>query len=75
MAFLRYTHPVRRSRLSNSFYRNSSSLAARGWSHPPSSTDAADDEVARLAASPRRTLTLADLLKYVESEGNVSISS
>ena len=35
------------------------------WSHPPSSASISDDEIYRLAAKPRRPLTLADLVKYV----------
>lgn len=42
-----------------------SSLAARTWSYPPPADNVANDEVAKLAASPRRPLTLTDLLKYV----------
>lgn len=33
--------------------------------HPPSFANGANDEVARLAATRRRPLTLADLLKWV----------
>jgi hypothetical protein len=34
------------------------------WSHPPSTAEIADDEVSRIAASPMRALTLADLVRY-----------
>ena len=34
------------------------------WSHPPSNASVSDDEIYRLAAKPRRPLTLADLVKY-----------
>ena len=70
MAFLRHIQPVQHSLALNSFSlfrlascRYASSLPVGGWSYPPSATDVADDEVARLAASPRRPLTLADLLR------------
>ncbi|KAK2789985.1 hypothetical protein FQN52_005793 [Onygenales sp. PD_12] len=41
-----------------------SSLSSHSWSYPPSSSDVANDEVTRLASSPRRPLTLTDLLKH-----------
>ncbi|EXJ88987.1 hypothetical protein A1O3_02051 [Capronia epimyces CBS 606.96] len=34
------------------------------WSHPPSKATVSDDEISRLAAKPRRPLTLADLVKH-----------
>jgi hypothetical protein len=34
------------------------------WSHPPTNATVSDDEIYRLAAKPRRPLTLADLVKY-----------
>ena len=43
--------------------RTLTSYPIHSWSLNPSSTNAANDEVARLAASRRRPLTLADLLK------------
>ena len=35
----------------------------RKWSHPPSTTNIADDEVASLASQPLHALSLADLVK------------
>lgn len=43
--------------------RGLSTLTAHSWSYPPSVSDVAKDEVTRLASSPRRPLTLTDLLK------------
>lgn len=43
--------------------RYSSSQASHTWATHQSGSDVANDHVARLAASPRRPLTLADLLK------------
>ncbi|EXJ63943.1 hypothetical protein A1O7_00278 [Cladophialophora yegresii CBS 114405] len=34
------------------------------WSHPPSKATISDEEIYRLAAKPRRPLTLADLVKH-----------
>lgn len=51
-------------------FRTTSSLArypspsAQKWSHPPSSTTVADDEVAGLANQSLHTLSLADLVKH-----------
>merc|ERR1711977_466423 len=39
------------------------SPSAHKWSHPPSSTTIADEEVASLASKPLHTLSLADLVK------------
>jgi hypothetical protein len=36
------------------------------WSHPPSSAQISDSDIKRLAESPRRPLTLADLVKCAE---------
>lgn len=33
------------------------------WSHPPTNATVSDEEIYRLAAKPRRPLTLADLVK------------
>lgn len=41
------------------------SPSAHKWSHPPSSTFIADDEVASLANKPLHPLSLADLVKYI----------
>ncbi|PGH16867.1 hypothetical protein AJ79_01511 [Helicocarpus griseus UAMH5409] len=41
-----------------------SSLSFHSWSYPPSVSDVANDEVTRLASSPRRPLTLTDLLRH-----------
>ncbi|KAJ5083988.1 hypothetical protein NUU61_008567 [Penicillium alfredii] len=46
------------------FASSTTSASNRNWIIHPSGTDVANDEVARLAASPRRPLTLADLLKH-----------
>ncbi|CZR69460.1 related to branched-chain alpha-ketoacid dehydrogenase kinase, mitochondrial precursor [Phialocephala subalpina] len=40
------------------------SPSAHKWSHPPSSTTIADDEVAGLASKPLHALSLADLVKH-----------
>src|SRR2546423_1192923 len=39
--------------------------AVQPWSYPPSRVIVPDEEINRLAASPRRPLTLADLVKLV----------
>jgi hypothetical protein len=39
------------------------SPSAHKWSHPPSSTTIADDDVASLANQPLHALSLADLVK------------
>ncbi|KAI5305001.1 hypothetical protein KEM56_005530 [Ascosphaera pollenicola] len=39
-------------------------LSPSSWSYPPSVTDVANDDVSKLAASPRRPLTLTDLLRH-----------
>ncbi|KAI5285059.1 hypothetical protein KEM52_002612, partial [Ascosphaera acerosa] len=39
-------------------------LSPSSWSYPSSVTDVANDTVSRLAASPRRPLTLTDLLRH-----------
>ncbi|RJE22469.1 Mitochondrial pyruvate dehydrogenase kinase [Aspergillus sclerotialis] len=44
--------------------RTLTSYSTQSWSLNPSSPNAANDEVARLAASRRRPLTLGDLLKH-----------
>ncbi|EAS34028.3 mitochondrial pyruvate dehydrogenase kinase [Coccidioides immitis RS] len=41
-----------------------SSLDTNAWSYPPSATDVATDEVTQLASSPKRPLTLNDLLRH-----------
>ncbi|RFU30328.1 [Pyruvate dehydrogenase (acetyl-transferring)] kinase, partial [Scytalidium lignicola] len=46
-----------------SFARHTSPSAHK-WSHPPSPTIIADDEVASLANKPLHTLSLADLVKH-----------
>ncbi|PMD36405.1 alpha-ketoacid dehydrogenase kinase [Hyaloscypha variabilis F] len=46
-----------------SFARHPSPSASK-WSHPPSSTTIADDEVANLASQPLHALSLADLVKH-----------
>ncbi|KAH8809175.1 mitochondrial pyruvate dehydrogenase kinase-like protein [Xylogone sp. PMI_703] len=46
-----------------SFSRHASPSAHK-WSHPPSSTIIADDEIASLASKPLHTLSLADLVKH-----------
>ncbi|PQE28718.1 mitochondrial pyruvate dehydrogenase kinase protein [Rutstroemia sp. NJR-2017a WRK4] len=40
------------------------SPSAHKWSHPPSSTTIADDDLARLASKPLHKLSLADLVKH-----------
>ncbi|KAI9709029.1 MAG: hypothetical protein M1812_007785 [Candelaria pacifica] len=40
------------------------SPATQRWSHPPTSANITDDEVARLAAKPLHALTLADLVRH-----------
>ncbi|KAG4030694.1 hypothetical protein MFRU_011g01510 [Monilinia fructicola] len=40
------------------------SPSAQKWSHPPSSTTIAENEIARLASKPLHTLSLADLVKH-----------
>jgi len=40
------------------------SPSAHKWSHPPSSTVIADDDVASLASKSLHALSLADLVKY-----------
>lgn len=40
-----------------------SSVTANAWSYPPSAADVATDEVTQLASSPKRPLTLNDLLR------------
>ncbi|TGO24634.1 hypothetical protein BPAE_0098g00240 [Botrytis paeoniae] len=40
------------------------SPSAHKWSHPPSSTIIADNEIARLASKPLHTLSLEDLVKH-----------
>ncbi|KAH6676826.1 mitochondrial pyruvate dehydrogenase kinase-like protein [Halenospora varia] len=40
------------------------SPAAQRWSHPPSSSVVADDDVSSLASKPLHTLSLADLVKH-----------
>ncbi|KAL1987817.1 hypothetical protein VTN96DRAFT_2220 [Rasamsonia emersonii] len=42
----------------------SNSTASQSWSNPPSWTNVAEDEIAKLAAIRRRPLTLGDLLKH-----------
>ncbi|KAA6409713.1 MAG: ase propeptide [Lasallia pustulata] len=42
----------------------SPSPTGRSWSHPPTSADVADDQVARLAATPLHPLSLADLVRH-----------
>ncbi|KAF7860352.1 hypothetical protein EAF04_008479 [Stromatinia cepivora] len=54
---------------SRSFFRYASlnrypSPSAHKWSHPPSSTIIADNEIARLASKPLHTLSLEDLVKH-----------
>ncbi|EEH42101.1 uncharacterized protein PADG_06921 [Paracoccidioides brasiliensis Pb18] len=44
--------------------RSLSSLPSRSWAYPPLVSDVAKDEITRLASSPRRPLTLTDLLKH-----------
>ncbi|KAJ5613238.1 hypothetical protein N7510_006432 [Penicillium lagena] len=46
--------------------RHSSTVSqpTSGWTIHPANADAAKDQVAQLAASPRRALTLADLLRH-----------
>jgi hypothetical protein len=39
------------------------SSSSQKWSHPPSSTTVADDEVSTLASQPLHTLSLEDLVK------------
>ncbi|KAK2740560.1 hypothetical protein FQN57_006064 [Myotisia sp. PD_48] len=39
-------------------------IPSNSWSYPPSITDVSTDEITRLALSPRRALTLADLLRH-----------
>ncbi|CAD6448805.1 af63226a-da2e-4513-ae03-8fd9234be835-CDS [Sclerotinia trifoliorum] len=56
-------------RHSRSFFRYASlnrypSPSAHKWSHPPSSTIIADNEIARLASKPLHTLSLGDLVKH-----------
>lgn len=41
------------------------SQSARDWTIRPANADVAKDQVAQLAASPRRALKLADLLRWV----------
>lgn len=41
------------------------SQATRGWTIHPANADVAKDQVAQLAASPRRALKMADLLRWV----------
>lgn len=48
----------------SSFARHPSPSAHK-WSHPPSSTTIADDDVASLANQPLHALSLADLVKYI----------
>ena len=59
--------------------RSSSSAAAlppvQAWSHPPSNAQIPDDEINRLAASPRRPLTLADLVKLVSKRSPVNTTN
>ncbi|KAJ9642736.1 uncharacterized protein PV06_03576 [Exophiala oligosperma] len=38
--------------------------AINEWSHPPSNATISDEEIYRLAAKPRRPLTLADLVRH-----------
>ncbi|APA12784.1 hypothetical protein sscle_10g075540 [Sclerotinia sclerotiorum 1980 UF-70] len=56
-------------RHSRSFFRYASlnrypSPSAHKWSHPPSSTIIADNEIARLASKPLHALRLEDLVKH-----------
>ncbi|KAK2846311.1 hypothetical protein FQN49_005853 [Arthroderma sp. PD_2] len=44
--------------------RSLSSITTSSWSYPPSASDIATDDITRLAMSPRRPLTLADLLRH-----------
>ncbi|KAI9051711.1 hypothetical protein LZ554_004751 [Drepanopeziza brunnea f. sp. 'monogermtubi'] len=53
---------LRRFAQSASFARHPSPSAHK-WSHPPSTTSIADDEVANLASKPLHSLSLADLVR------------
>ncbi|EGE02190.1 kinase isozyme 4 [Trichophyton equinum CBS 127.97] len=44
--------------------RSLSSITTSSWSYPPSASDVSNDEITRLSTSPRRPLTLADLLRH-----------
>lgn len=57
--------PVSRSFVSNQNLARHPSPSAHKWSHPPSSTNIADDEVASLAGKPLHALSLADLVRSV----------
>lgn len=52
----RFARPTTRDRAAYS-------TASQSWSNPPSWTNVAEDEIAKLAAIRRRPLTLGDLLK------------
>jgi hypothetical protein len=60
---IKYFFPCRRFSGSEKIARHLSPSDQK-WSHPPSSTTIADDEVAFLANQPLHTLSLADLVKY-----------
>lgn len=57
----------RPSRIATRLRRDSSTTLpeTQGWSTPPSWTNVAEDDIAKVAAMRRRPLTLPDLLKYV----------
>jgi hypothetical protein len=57
-------HIVSRTFSQYSSFARHPSPSAHKWSHPPSSTTIADDEVANLASQPLHALSLADLVKY-----------
>ncbi|KAE8441979.1 hypothetical protein EG329_004105 [Mollisiaceae sp. DMI_Dod_QoI] len=57
----RYAH---RSFSQSASLARHASPSAHKWSHPPSSTTIADDEVAGLASKSLHTLSLADLVKH-----------
>lgn len=76
ICFLRTVRPLSRSCYCSSISRPLSqhssfsrypSPSAHKWSHPPSSTAIADNEIADLASKPLHTLSLADLVKLVVS--------
>ncbi|KAF3483006.1 kinase isozyme 4 [Arthroderma uncinatum] len=67
MAFLR-RHPLRTAKgrliFGGTPLRSLSSITTSSWSYPPSASDISTDDITRLARSPRRPLTLADLLRH-----------
>ncbi|KAI5291794.1 hypothetical protein KEM54_006705 [Ascosphaera aggregata] len=59
----RITH-AGRIRAISTFLPQCRPLSPSSWSYPSSVSDVANDEVSKLAASPRRPLTLSDLLRH-----------